>query len=256
MRYWAAFSQLRDSALTAAQSKELPAILDGTADYEINEFDELIQKNRLALEIMAKATLLPYCDWGLDYDLGADLPVEYAREGLSLGRLNLLHALQLMRRGDTDGAVQALVAGLRFSHDLANGGSLFPTIVAKSLLVGHLRLIVEVAEKHQLNTVQRSRLEKAVAGPRLQLNWPSAAKIDLDLLRRQYTQGSQETAALDQIETTYVAALNNESTAPSAELVLNRAPKKLTGVVPNLRGVLKAKQDLSDAIRQANSVLR
>jgi len=45
----------------------------------------LLEKNSLALEIMARATSLPNCDWGLDYGLGHDLPVDYARKALVLG---------------------------------------------------------------------------------------------------------------------------------------------------------------------------
>ena len=78
LRYWAAFSQLQDSALTVAQAKEITTVLDGTANYDAYKYNGLIEKNRLALEIMSRGTLLPQCDWGLDYDLGADLPVEYA----------------------------------------------------------------------------------------------------------------------------------------------------------------------------------
>jgi len=45
----------------------------------------LLEKNSLALEIMAWAASLPNCDWGLDYGLGHDLPVDYARKALVLG---------------------------------------------------------------------------------------------------------------------------------------------------------------------------
>ena len=256
LRYWAAFSELRDSALTAQQAKEISAVLDGTAPYEQNKYEELIQKNHLALEVMSRGTLLKRCDWGLDYDLGADMPVEYAREALTLGRLNVLYTLQSMNGGNIEGGVQALVSGLRFSHDVGNGGSLFATVVAKSLLIDHLRLIVEVLRQRQLNLDQRLRLQPALAASSLELDWSSAAKRDMELLRRQYAQTPETAAALDRIAKTYVAAVNEDSGRFSAELVLKTAPKELANVVPNLGGVLKAKQDLSDAIRQARTALQ
>src|SRR2546429_6402367 len=37
-----------------------------------------------------------------------------------------------------DAAVHALAVGVLFSHDVANGGTLFATLVAKNLLVTHL----------------------------------------------------------------------------------------------------------------------
>src|SRR5512146_210003 len=90
LRYWAAFSAMQDSAISGQQAKEMNAILDGTAPYDDLKYKELIEKNKLALEIMARATTLPSCDWGLDYDLGEDIPVEYARKALALGRINVL----------------------------------------------------------------------------------------------------------------------------------------------------------------------
>jgi hypothetical protein len=42
------------------------------------------------------------------------------------GRLNVLYAFHLFKTGNKDGAVRALAAGLRFSHDVGNGGSRLP----------------------------------------------------------------------------------------------------------------------------------
>ena len=124
LRYWAAFSQLQDAAITDQEAKELDSVLDTMGSFDISKYSDLIQKNRLALEIMARGTSLPNCDWGLDYQgLGEDLPVDYARKALLLGRLNILYAMQLYHSGDPDGTIGALAAGLRFSHDVADGGS-------------------------------------------------------------------------------------------------------------------------------------
>ena len=70
LRYWSAFSEVQDSGITDEQAKELDAILDGTAPYDDSKYKDLLEKNKLPLEIMARATSLPNCDWGLDYGLG------------------------------------------------------------------------------------------------------------------------------------------------------------------------------------------
>lgn len=132
LRYWSAFSQVQDSGITDQQAKELNAILDGTAPYDDTKYKGLLEKNTLALQIMSRATSLPNCDWGLDYGLRDDIPVDYVRKALVLGRLNVLYAFHLFIGGDKDGGVRALAAGLRFSHDVANGGSLFATLIAKT----------------------------------------------------------------------------------------------------------------------------
>src|ERR1700683_686866 len=86
LRYWAAFSQLQDAAITDEQARELESVLDKMGPFDISRYNDLIQKNTPALEIMARGTALPHCDWGLDYGVGEKLPVDFAREGLGLGR--------------------------------------------------------------------------------------------------------------------------------------------------------------------------
>jgi len=256
LRYWAAFSELRDSAVTAEQAKELGAIVDGTAPYDDSKYRELVEKNQLALEIMSRGTRFTQCDWGLDYDLGMNMPVEYVREALTLGRLNVLYTFHLLKGGNTEGVVQSLTAGLRFSHDVANGGTLLATMVAKSLLSDHLKAIVEVLRVGQVSADQRSRLQTAVGASGYELDWSSAARRDLELLRHDYARTPEAAAALDRVEATYLAAVSNEFSAASAELTLKTIPKDLANVIPNLEGVLKQKQDLSDRIRQTRAALQ
>jgi hypothetical protein len=108
LRYWSAFARMQDSAITDQLARELTAILDGTAAYDDSQYKDLLEKNRAALETMIRATALPNCDWGLDYRLGADLPVDYVRTSLSLGRLNVLYAFHLLLTGDKEVATHAL----------------------------------------------------------------------------------------------------------------------------------------------------
>ena len=211
LRYWSAFSEVQDSGITDQQAKELNAILDGTAPYDDSKYKDLLEKNALALEIMARATSLPSCDWGLDYGLGHDVPVDYARKALVLGRLNVLYAFHLLKTGNKDGAVRALAAGLRFSHDVGNGGSLFATLIAKDLLTSHLRAVSGALRLEQLSASQRLQLQTAVARVGEGLDWPMAAKRDLEALRGDYAGNPQTSAALTRIISSYVAALNDES---------------------------------------------
>ena len=59
LRYWAAFAQMQDSAITAGEAKTLNSILDSTTPYDDLEYKDLVEKNRAALDIMARATALP-----------------------------------------------------------------------------------------------------------------------------------------------------------------------------------------------------
>lgn len=95
LRCWSAFSDMQDAGLTAQQVKELNAVIDGKVPYDDAECKDLVEKNTPALRLMTRGTSLSQCDWGVDYAFGEDVPVEYAREALALGRLNVLYAFQL-----------------------------------------------------------------------------------------------------------------------------------------------------------------
>jgi hypothetical protein len=256
LRYWAAFSQLQDAAITDQEAKELDSVLDTMGSFDISKYSDLIQKNRLALEIMARGTSLPNCDWGLDYGLGGDLPVDYARKALLLGRLNILYAMQLYHSGDPDGTIGALAAGLRFSHDVANGGSLFSTLVAKDLLVTHLMTVNAALRMGQLSTTQRSRLQKAVSTLGDGLGWSAAAKRDLQALGAQYSGESRVSSALSRITSSYTSFLKDESNLPSLMDAINHAPPELANLIPNPKRVQQQKQELSQKLQQTRMLLQ
>jgi hypothetical protein len=256
LRYWSAFSEIQDSSITDQQAKELNAILDGTAPYDDSKYKDLLEKNTLALEIMARATSLPNCDWGLDYGLGHDLPVDYARKALVLGRLNVLYAFHLLKTGNKDGAVRALAAGLRFSHDVGNGGSLFATLIAKDLLTSHLMAVAGALRLEQLSAGQRSQMQTAVAQLGKALDWPMAARRDLEALRGDYAGKSQTSAALTLIISSYVAALTDESKLPALDKAVQGAPQELGNVIPDAKRVLEQEQELNNTLLHTRALLQ
>src|SRR2546429_3014690 len=52
LRYWSAFAEMQDSAISDQQAKELNAILDGTAPYDDLKYKDLVAANRSAVETM------------------------------------------------------------------------------------------------------------------------------------------------------------------------------------------------------------
>jgi hypothetical protein len=254
LRYWSAFSEVQDSGITDQQAKELNAILDGTAPYDDSKYKELLEKNKLAIEIMARATSLPNCDWGLDYGLRDDIPVDYARKALALGRLNVLYAFHLFIEGNKDGGVRALTAGLRFSHDIANGGSLFATVIAKDLLVSHLIAVSDALHFEQLSAMQRTRLLQAVTGLGSHgVDWPSAIKQEMGVLNR---PPWQESVSLVSVTQAYLASVKDPSQLPKFEQLLATVPQPLRDVIPNPKEVLKQKQELDQKLMQTRSLLQ
>ena len=256
LRYWAAFSQLQDAGITDQDAKELDEVLDKMAPYDLSKYNDLVKKNTPALETMARGTLLPNCDWGLDYGRGVDTPVDYARKALVLGRLNILYAMQLYHGGNRDGAIATLAAGVRFSHDVAQGGSLFATLVAKDLLVTHLMTVSAALRMGQLSTAQRARLHEVVAALGDGLDWASAAKRDLGALGSLYAGDVRTSAALNRITASYAGFLRDESNLPGLMDAINHAPAEVAQLIPNPKRVGEQKQELAEKLQQTRALMQ
>lgn len=255
LRYWSAFAEMQDSAITEQQAKEFHAILDGTAPYSDLKYRDLAEKNKTAVETMARGTALPSCDWGVDYALGSDAPVEYVRKAMILGRLNVLYALHLLQNGDKDGAVRALAAGVRFSHDVANGGTLFATLAAKSLLIAHFKTIAGAEHIEHLSAAQKSALQKALS-PLGQdgLDWESAVKREFEIPMPGLD--AKNSTALAQISTAFQNVVNNPSALPGLQQMIASAPQPVHDLIPNPKRVVDEKQDLADQLRQMRLLLQ
>jgi hypothetical protein len=255
LRYWSAFAEMQDSAINDQQAKELNAILDGTAPYQDLKYYELVEKNRPAVETMARGTAMANCDWGVDYALGPDAPVEYVRKALALGRLNVLYAFHHLQNGDKDGAVRAIATGVRFSHDVANGGTLFATLVAKNLLTTHIRAMAFALHLEQLSPAQKSALQKALdqLGPD-GLDWQSAVKREFEVPLPK--ADAKASSALAQISTAYQNVVNNPSALPGLQQMISSAPQPVRDHIPNPQRVLDQRQDLADQLRQMRSLLQ
>jgi hypothetical protein len=256
LRYWSAFAEMQDAAVSDKDANELKLIVEGTAPYEDLKYRELVEKNRFALKTMARGTTLKRCDWGLDYELGPETPVDYVRKSLALGRLNVLYALHLLIAGDKEGAVQTVAAGLRFSHDVANDGTLFATISSKSLLVAHLSIITFAAHSQGLSGAQRSLLQDTLAQfGRDGLDWRAAMKRELALLPPAGAD-PESLSAMARITPAYLKIFDNPASLPELQRTLAAAPRSLQELVPNPKRVLEYRQDLSDKLQQTRALLQ
>lgn len=254
LRYWSAFAEMQDSGISDQQAIELYAILDGTAPYDDLKYRDLVEKNRAAVETMARGTAIANCDWGIEYALGPDTPVEYVRKSLTLGRLNVLYAFHLLINGDKDGAVRTLAAGFRFSHDVANGGTLFATLAAKNLLTIHIKAMTGALHLGQLSTAQKSVLQKALSQLSQEgLDWQSAVKREFEVPLPGLD--AKASSALAQISTAFQNVVNNPSALPGLQQVIASAPQPVRELVPNPQRLLDAKQDLADQLRQIRAAL-
>jgi len=254
--YWAAFSEMQDSAISDATA--LNAVLDGAAPYDDLQYKELVEKNRFALDIMSRGTSRPFCDWGLGYgfaeEMGPATPVGYVWKARALGSLNVLYAFHLQSGGNKDGAVRALAAGILFARDVANGGTLVSALVAKRLLIARLNALALALHTGGLSAGQRLVLQKAVAqlGPE-GLDWQSVMRREMAVLHK---ADPGDSAALAEIEPVYQKALNDPSTLPALEQMRSSAPQSLAALIPNPKRVLEEKRDLTGKLLEIRSSLQ
>lgn len=250
LRYWSAFAQLRDAALTVEQVKELSSILDGSTPYDDSKYKNLVEQNQPAIETMVRGTLIANCEWGVDDQLGPDAPVDYVRKALALGRLNVLYALHLMSTRDPQTAARTLAGGLRFSRDVANGGTLFATLASKDLLVAHLRAINAMLDDRERSpsAAQLIPVEKAIALlGRDGLDWQAAMKREFGIPTALDPSAS---AVRARIVPVYLAALGDPSLLPKLEQMMSSAPPTAAQLIPNPGRVIEAKQDLTGKLRE------
>ena len=247
LRYWSAFAEMQDSVM---MGHKIPGLDDP-------QVKELLQKNQTALSTMQRGTMVPNCDWGIDYQLGAYAPVEYVRKALILGNLNALYVMYLQAHGDSEGAVRALVAGLRFAHDVANGGTLFATEAAANLLMDHLPMVANIVHAG-VSPAQRLALQKALAqlGP-AGLDWQGAVKRELGIHHgTDDVLSAQGLAALAQITPLYVTAMSDASVLPRLQGMIADAPVDLRNIMPNPERVVEVEESLQNHLAEARGLLQ
>jgi hypothetical protein len=207
---------------------------------------------------MARGTAVANCDWGLDYELGPETPMDYAPKAVALARLNVLYILHLQIAGDKEGSVHALVAGLRFSRDIANGGPLLAMLFAEDSLLKHFRAIAFLLHAGGLSALQRATLQKALAelGPD-PLNWPSAIRIEMDVLKALPELSPWPASAPPaRVSQAYFAAIDDPSKLPKLQDLIASLPEPIRNAIPNPKRVLDEKQKLDDKLREIRSQLQ
>jgi len=162
LRYWAAFAEMQDPPADKATQALLEKTASGEAAWDESKLGPIVDANAEAIETMQRATKLPECDWGLEYSLGPRASTVYVPRSRVLARLNTLEGMRQMAKGDSQAAVTAWLAGIRFSQDVARGGPLLFALVAKTTLLPNLNAITEGIRKGELNETQKQQVRAAL----------------------------------------------------------------------------------------------
>ncbi len=162
LRYWMAFAEMKDPPSNKATQNLLEKTAAGDAAWDEAKLGPILDLNTEAIGIFQRATTLPDCDWGIEYNRGVRTSIAYAPRARALARLNTLQGMREMAKGQSQAAVDTWLAGIRFTNHLAKGGSLIFALIAKSVLLPNLHVLMAEAKQRHLNSAQKQQLYAAV----------------------------------------------------------------------------------------------
>jgi hypothetical protein len=176
LRYWMAFAQMKDAQLANGDLLRMDSLINSGSPWDEQKFGAFVEQNEPAIETMIRGTSLPYCEWGVETNLGPEAPIEYVVKARALARLNTLYGMRLAATGHEDEAVRSVVAGIRFAEHLSENASFLGTLVASVTLTPELKFAAQLGKSGRLSPQDRSSLSNAVRSlPEGAFDWSHAA---------------------------------------------------------------------------------
>ena len=183
LRYWMAFAEIQDPPTDKATADLLEKTAAGEAAWDEGKLGAVLDKNEDAIKGMQRATKLPECDWGLEYERGPAASIAYVPRARVLARLNTLYGMRLAAKGDKQKAIDAWLAGIRFSQHLTRGGGLIFSLIAKMSLLSNFRALTQSAQSAGWSNAERKQVQEAIrALPETGLDWSEALWYEQDPL--------------------------------------------------------------------------
>src|SRR5579871_172369 len=166
LRYWQAVAEMKDPPTDVPTREAMEKIVWRDAEWDEAKLGAIITQNEEALGIMQRATKLPDCDWGLEYSQGPWTSIAMLPRAHVLARLNTLYGIRELSLGHTQAAVDAWIAGFRFSEDLAKGGSMAFAAAARGNLREKMHTLAYAVNQGRFNASQKKQLRAAISAMR------------------------------------------------------------------------------------------
>jgi hypothetical protein len=175
LRYWMAFAELQDPPADKATADLLEKTAAGQTAWDEAKLGPILNKNEDAILTMQRATKLPECDWGLEYERGPSASIAYVPRARVLARLNTLYGMRLAANGKTQESIDTWLAGIRFSQHLARGGGLIFSLIAKMALISNFNALAQAAQRGGWSNLERKQVQEVLrALPDTGFDWSEA----------------------------------------------------------------------------------
>lgn len=179
LRYWAAFAEMKDRSIDDATTRLMEDVLNGTANWDEQRLGPIVEENAYAVRAMHRATELPDCNWGLDYTLGAAMPLAHLPKARVLARLNALYGARQMAKGDSEGAIVTWLAGLRFAQHVGKDIGLIGTFSARPAFMANLHLLTAAAQSGAVSAQVQGKIRLQLRQlPTDGLDWLDSIKAE------------------------------------------------------------------------------
>jgi hypothetical protein len=179
LRYWMAMADLQDPPADKGTQELLEKVAAGEVQWDEAKLGPIVDVNTQAIEEMQRATKLPECDWGLEYSRGAHASIGQLTRARVLARLNTLYGMRRMAKGRPQEAIDAWLDGVRFSQDLAKGGTLILKLVARAALLSDFQALNNAGRAGSLPAEQRTRVAVAIRSlPSDVFDWSEALGLE------------------------------------------------------------------------------
>ncbi len=203
LRYWQAFAELQDPPADKATTDLLEKTAVGDAAWDEAKLGAILDKNTDAVLAMQRASKLPECDWGLEYERGPQASIAYVPRARVLARLNTLYGMRLAAQGKTQQAMDTWLAGIRFSQHLTRGGGLIFSLIARMTLLSNFQALTQSARAGGWSGVQRAEVRRVVSAlPETGFDWSEALWYEqdpLDVGARQMAQAKSPRAYYEEM---------------------------------------------------------
>jgi hypothetical protein len=163
LKYWQAFATMpkfTDAEQTRLMSEHLTMPLDAQAR-------EIVSKAEYALRMMHHATVLPHCDWGIDWEAdGIEVLLPQMGAARVLSSLACLRARMRFEEGRRAEALDDIIAATRMGRQVSRDGSLIGVLVGYSIEARMIDALALYLPKLDPGTIQdlKARLDALPEG--------------------------------------------------------------------------------------------